>query len=153
MAIPKGNLVTPVGFNSASRPRALEVDSKDLLKIGIGGVSSISSKGISVSNLSLPTGSSSLYSDAVPSGKIWIVSSVSVRYIGSTASDIYVMMVLAGTAVMVFAQKPPSNAVSYDRQGWWILQPGDNILWGVSNATLNDDLNGYATICELDLNS
>ena len=153
MAAPKGNLVTPVGFNPNGRPRALEVDSSDILKMTIGALSSISSQGIVLSNSSLPAGSSHLLSDAVPSGKIWIVSNLLIRYLGTTATKVYVLMALAGAFVVVFMQNSPSNGVAYDRQGWWVLQPGDYIRWSVDGATLNDSLYGYASVCTLNLNS
>jgi len=153
MAIPKGNLRTPVGFNSAGLPRALEVDSKDLLKIAIGGVSSISSKGIAVVNSSLPAGNSYIDSSAVPAGKIWIVSNVFFRYIGTPPTRVYVELSLADTSITVFMQASPSSGVGYDRQGWWVLQPGDFIRWSVYGATLDDDLYGYASVCTLNLNA
>lgn len=97
----------------------------------------------SVSTTSLPAGSSTLDFAAVPADTIWIVTSVSARYVGTVPGNIYVSVVSGAAAAVLFAQASPASNIIYDRQGWFVLFPGDVFRIGVNGATLNDDLAGW----------
>lgn len=93
-----------------------------------------------VNNTTLAAGTNTLQGTAVPAGKIWVVTNISLRYIGTVAGvALFAQIVSGGTTYSLFNQTPPVSAVMYDRQGWWVLEEGDLIQYSITGATLNDD--------------
>jgi hypothetical protein len=95
-------------------------------------------------NQNLPAGNSGYNSDAVPSGKIWVITNVAICYGGTTSTKIDLVVYRDGIYPMIFNQASPANNIWYDRQGWWVLRAGDVLRAGAYGATAGDDLYAQA---------
>jgi hypothetical protein len=58
---------------------------------------------------------------------------------------------IGGNNFETWVQVTPGSDVRYDRQGWWVLFPGDFMQLRVENATLNDDASAVATGFRVDV--
>ena len=162
MAAPKGKLVTPVAFEPGGYPLALEVDAdghlkvvfaspakglvgshgyvngawhKNPIELGYSGVVAYDLK-----NTSLAAGSNNLDSPVVPTGWVWIITAISIMYIGTVPTNIGVNINHDTVMPRIFRQLSPASGAIYDRQGYWVLNEGDYLRGYVTGATLNDDL-------------
>ncbi|MDP2323066.1 MAG: hypothetical protein Q8N51_03445, partial [Gammaproteobacteria bacterium] len=98
-----------------------------------------------VSNTSLAAGTNILDTSACPTGQIWVVTNILTFYVGTVPTGITIYLVSGATTPILYRQLSPVSAVGYDRQGSWILKAGDLLRCIVTGATLNDDLNLYAS--------
>ena len=166
MAVPKGRLVTPVGFDPTGNPLALEVDAAGFLKVvflgaaqGLVGTHGYvnaawyknpiqfgysTTLGIAVDNLSIPAGNSNQNSSAVPAGWIWVITGFQFIYIGTPPAVVQIALSLNGSVIRVYRQLTPASGVGYDRQGWWVLKEGDYAQMQIIGGTLNDDIYFHA---------
>jgi len=99
----------------------------------------------SASNTSLAAGSSTLVVATAPAGTVYVLTSLAMYYGGTSPTNIQLRITAGGTVAIVALQLSPVTLTVYDRQGWWVLGPGDVFDVRVTGATLNDDLFGYAT--------
>jgi len=74
-----------------------------------------------------------------------VVTQVAFVYIGTPPTRVDCLIRVNGGAPINFRQLAPATNALYDRQGWWVQEPGDFIRLAVVGATLNDDLFGYAS--------
>ncbi len=106
------------------------------------------------SNLSLPAGTTTVNFTAVPASTVHVITNLQAWYSG-TITNVFLtyQLVIDGTARTLWGQKAPVSGQHYDRQGNWVLGPGDNVRFIVDGATLNDDLvvniHGYAVTINL----
>jgi len=162
MATPKGNLVTPVGFDPSGHPLALEVDASGYLKVctpaaaqGLVGTHGFVNAGwqknpinfgysgrlaIALTNTDLAAGASALSSLAVPAGWLWVITNLAFFYAGSTPFSVGVRLIQGGLDIYLYMQMSPTGWMIYDRQGWWVLKEGDYVSCFVNGAALGDDL-------------
>ncbi len=108
---------------------------KDPLRIGYSGVI----RGF-FSNTALAAGTNNIDGTAVPAGEIWRLDNISVSYIGTVTNvRLYAILLSSAVEYLLYEQQPPVSIQEYDRQGNWILEPGEKIRLKVVGATLNDD--------------
>ena len=144
MSAPKGRLVTPVAFDASGYPRSLEVDALDRLRVVTANSGYSDRLLIETHNADLAAGTNTLDVDPVPAGWIWVVTHLSMMYIGTVPTSIWVFITHDVTTIRVFQQLSPYSLGLYDRQGWWVLKEGDFIRYRVYGATLHDDFYGHA---------
>lgn len=105
------------------------------------------------SNTALSAGTNTLNADVIPNGEAWIVTNITITYIGTSPTLIAAALTDGASSPTIYAQASPVSASGYDRQGQWIGLPGYKFQGFVFGATLNDafymDLIGYAM--DLDL--
>ena len=162
MAAPKGRLVTPVGFEPGGYPLALEVDAdghlkvvfaspakglvgshgyvngawhKNPIELGYSGVVAYDLK-----NTSLAAGTNFLNSPTVPVGQLWVITSLSLKYSGTSPTGVGVDIVHDGVTIRIYRQVSPASDVVYDRQGYWILNEDDYLEGYVAGATAGNGL-------------
>jgi len=175
MPTPTGRLVTPLGYNPADALTPLEVNASGYLIVTIDPANNplVSAHGFvngawrkspipfgysdvlnsALANLALAAGANNLDSAAVGAGLIWVVTNVSVMYVGTAPTSVSVNVVSGGATICLFQQNAPVTATRYDRQGKWVLEATDILRCTVVGATLNDDLyldvHGYQIAIEL----
>jgi hypothetical protein len=102
--------------------------------------------GQSVVSTDLAAGTNTFNLAAVDANTVFVVTNVAMFYSG-TVTNVYIesKLVISSTAYSIWLQKAPVSASWYDRQGWWILNAGDNLRFVVDGATLHDDFTGWIT--------
>lgn len=103
------------------------------------------------SNTNLAAGTNQVNDSAVPAGEIWVVTSLSMAYVGTVPTSIRLSIVAATVAYRLFQQNAPVSDMAYDRQGYWIMQEGDNLRCTVLGATAGDDLFFWVNGFRLDI--
>ncbi len=104
------------------------------------------------SNLNLAAGANTVSDSAVPAGEIWIITNIATWYIGTITGVVLTARINSGgSQYVIFRQSPIVSDTIYDRQGYWVLKPGDNLEIRVTNATLNDDAFGTAIGFRVDI--
>jgi len=93
----------------------------------------------SVTNTNLAAGTNTLSDTAVPAGEIHVITNILIRYVGTAPTQISARITSGGTTVDLYVLRPPVTAISYDRQGWWVLGPDDVLKLVVLGATAGDD--------------
>jgi len=89
----------------------------------------------------LAAGTNSLSTTAVPAGEIHVYTHVSFYYAGTVATvTLTAYLNIGGSNKELAGVSPPVSSVIYDRQGWFVLAPGDTVQVYCFNATLNDDM-------------
>lgn len=169
MADPKGNLVTPVGHRSDGSIHALELDNSDRLKVILDGITGIYGWisnawrkaplpfGVSGSvarawqNLAVPAGPSNQDDSAVPAGEVWVITNTTLQNDNGAAAGIRFQIVSGAVSATLFQINTPAASVVYDRQGWWVLMPGDLLRLAVSGGVLNSDVYGAAYGFRIDI--
>jgi len=99
-----------------------------------------SAVGEKINNTNLPAGDSYINSSTVPDGKIWILTNISYDYIGTTATLVSLVVYRNSVYINMFATYSPVSNHYYDRQGWWVLIPGERLRLYVFGATAGDKL-------------
>lgn len=147
------NLLTPLLVDATGRPLVV-------LDSVTGGVVTVQATGgdkifayesavyQNISNAALAAGTNQLVTATVGTGKVWIVSSIAIRYIGVVATvQLFARVYNGATFVTAFHISPPVSGQIYDRQGQWIVPATGYVDLIVLNATLNDSaelhVNGY----------
>lgn len=91
------------------------------------------------------TGTNTLDSDTVPSGQLWILSNLVMRYTGTVAGvSMYCNLYNGSIAYVFYSVNPVVTIVDYDRQGQWVLQAGDRVRMTVANGTAGDNIRLWA---------
>jgi len=94
----------------------------------------------SISNADLAAGNNTIDDTPVPAGEIWIITNIVISYTGTVAGVVInACCISGGGSYNLYEQRPPVSGQWYDRQGWWVLAPGDYLRWGCSGATAGDD--------------
>lgn len=110
---------------------------------------------VAITNTSLPAGASSNDSAVVPAGEIWIITNITVAYSGTVAGVALATRIVdtGASSWMLWDQRGLTSGIFYDRQGWWVLKPGEKLRVDVTGATLNDDvyLRAVGTRVDIDL--
>lgn len=104
-----------------------------------------------VSDTTLAAGTVTLNGATVSAGEIWVITNISMVYIGTVPTSIEAVMYDGSTAHILFNQLAPASGQYYDRQGWWVVVAGDNLRYVIYGATLNDDFYGWATGFRMDI--
>lgn len=95
---------------------------------------------LDVSNTALAAGSNTLTTTAVPVSKLWIITHISWKYVGTVATvQLVPFLTIGGVAVQVTSNIPPVSNQWYDRQGQFVMGAADTISLQILFATLNDD--------------
>jgi hypothetical protein len=104
------------------------------------------------SNESLPSGNSDVNDSVVPSGEIWIITSIAFEYGGTPPPTAVTVRLSDGVKVYSYwAQAAPASAISYGREGYWVLRPGDKLSLRVVGAAAGHYLRGWATGFRVDI--
>jgi hypothetical protein len=173
MGEPKGFIVVPIGFGPSDDLRSIELDADDNLKVAfpaaaqglvgphgwIGGAWQKNPlpfgysgfKGQYKENLSLPAGTSNLFSDVVPAGEIWVFSALSFQYTGTVPTAVNIQISDGTTFYIVYSVLAPVSTALYATQGVYIVPVGGQIAWQVQGATLNNDLKCWAVGYRVDI--
>lgn len=72
-------------------------------------------------------GLTNLYSDAVPAGEVWVVTSIAVRHNDPTSRTMTISIYRDTTAYLISSLASVAQWVTIDRQGYWVLEEGDKI--------------------------
>jgi len=162
MPVPSGKIVVPCGFLASGVLRALALDANDYLKVAFPAASaglvgehgyiagawqksplSFGASG-SVSrafeNTGIPTAIYNLDDTAVPAGEMWIITNMAIQYAGTPPTLIAAQIVSGAVVASLYMLRPPIPLQFYDRQGWWVMFPGDFLRCVVYGATVGDDL-------------
>jgi hypothetical protein len=99
----------------------------------------------------LASGSNTVDSPVVPAGEIWVITNLSMRYVGTPPTYIEMRLRSGTSDYPLFRQLAPTTAQTHDRQGWWVMAPGDLLRVGISGATAGDDLYASATGFRVDI--
>lgn len=92
------------------------------------------------SNTNIPSATYDLDDSAVPAGEIWVITNIAIGYTGTAPTYIQASIVNSSTGYLLYRLTPPVSQVFYDRQGWFVLGPGDNLRVGCVGGTVGDDL-------------
>jgi hypothetical protein len=104
-----------------------------------------------ISNSNLAAGASTTDGSLVPTGEFWVITNLSMNTISVTITRVDCRLVIDGTTLTIFNIVPPTTNVLNDRQGWWVLGPGDKASVRVYTATAGDDVYLYATGFKVDI--
>lgn len=96
-------------------------------------------------NTALPAGATTYNFAAVPAGSVDVLTSIAMVYVGTVANVVLrAALVLDATAVYLYRVAPPVSGTYYDKQGTFVLGPGDNLQFVIAGATANDDAYMFA---------
>lgn len=104
-----------------------------------------------ISNSNLAAGASTTDGSLVPTGEFWVITNLSINTISVTITRVDCRLVIDGTTLTIFNIVPPTTNVLNDRQGWWVIGPGDKASVRVYTATAGDDVYLYATGFKVDI--
>lgn len=91
-------------------------------------------------NTALPAGTSAINLAAVPARFVYVYTNLIISYVGTVPLvTIAVYLVDGANVSLLYAQHPPVSGQGYDRQGYWVLKPTQNLQYKIFGATLNDD--------------
>lgn len=93
-----------------------------------------------ISDTDLDEGTNTLAGTVIPTGEICVLTSMAFFYAGTAPTRVYVYATIDSSARRLYGQESPASQVLYDRQGWWVLGPGDRITIVVEGATATDNL-------------
>lgn len=93
-----------------------------------------------VTDTNTGAGTDSVSTTAVPAGEYHIVSQISMYVASGSANNLVAYLNAAGTTPGLFGYTSPTSSQVYDRQGWWVLAPGDYIQVYGFDLTAGDDL-------------
>lgn len=93
----------------------------------------------SVSNLNLAAGNNTLTGAAVPAGKIWKITTVSMFYVGAVPTKIYTYVTGFSAEFYFHYQASPVDSEIYNWTGELYLQAGDYLEADIIGATAGDD--------------
>lgn len=96
-----------------------------------------------VGSTTLAAGANTFDTTTVPSGKVCVVTHISMFYTGTVPTRITAVHRNLVNNRIIYAQNAPVSGLPYDRQGYWILAETDFIRFQVTGATLNDDFFGF----------
>ncbi len=95
---------------------------------------------IADTNTSLAAGNNTIDSSAVPAGEIWVITNCAIAYSGTVAGVTMSAQLLdAATGYTLYGVLAVTSGLFVDRQGWWVLIPGNKLRLSITGATLNDD--------------
>jgi hypothetical protein len=173
MGEPKGFIVVPIGFGPSDDLRSLELDTDDNLKVAFAAAAqglvgphgwingawqknpvsfgASAALGRSWSTIALPAGNSFVADSAVPAGEIWVITHQTAWVVSATITRMRFFLNISGVNFETWVQITPGSDVRYDRQGWWVLFPGDFMQLRVESATLNDDASAVAAGFRVDI--
>jgi len=173
MAEPKGYLVVPVGFNPSGDIRALELDADDAVLMAIksaakglvgphGWIDGTWRKapmpfGISGtvfrnwSNTNLPAGAVDLDDIVVPAGECWVITTFSMRYIGTPPTQLRMIVMTSGGGVIIREEKSVTSNQIYSLQCQLVMAPGDYLRVSTLDATAGDSMAGWALGYRIDI--
>lgn len=77
-------------------------------------------------NTNLPAASTSVSLSTVPSDEVWVVTNVSMRYIGAGCARILMRASVDGFIVILYQKDTPTSTENYVWGGWLVLGPGDH---------------------------
>jgi len=85
--------------------------------------------------------------DAVPAGKIWVVTSIMTTIDDARANEIYIRIQRNGSLYSIYEYKATAEVVGYSLQGQWYLAAGDILLvdyiYGTDTSDVAMYVNGY----------
>ena len=94
----------------------------------------------SVSNTSLPAGTSSVSLSPVPEGEVWVINSINAFYISSSITSMLIQCIKNKTSIVLSQPSAIASGEYFGYTGNCVLKTEDKILVTVRGATLNDDL-------------
>ena len=94
----------------------------------------------SVSNTSLPAGSSSVSLSAVPAGEVWVINSINAIYISSSITGMWIECRKNSINIVLSQPSTIASGKYFSYTGNCVLKTGDKIFVAVTGATLNDHL-------------
>jgi hypothetical protein len=93
----------------------------------------------SIDNLDLSSGTNLLNTSDVPSGYVWRIENIGIKYTGTTAGVTLDAQIISGALIMgLFGKAPPVSSEFEERQGCWTLAAGENLRLAVTGATAHD---------------
>jgi hypothetical protein len=93
----------------------------------------------SIDNLDLSSGTNLLNTSAVPSGYVWQIENIGIKYTGTVAGVTLDAQIISGALIMgLFGKAPPVSSEFEERQGCWTLAAGENLRFAVTGATAHD---------------
>jgi hypothetical protein len=103
-------------------------------------------------NLSLAAGTNVVLSTTPTAGKIFHITNIAIRYIGTVVGvTLYVNILVGGISYMLFLVSPIVSLQVYDKQGDFYIPSGGKIEGVVLNATLGDAFLMYITGNQMDV--
>jgi hypothetical protein len=141
LTMPVTHVISDAGNNNIGDVDVLTMPTVVIKPVNSGSLFAIESDiGNNLENLTLSAGVNNLDSSAVPTGKIWIITSIVMIYTGTVATVILrAQLIRSSTIIRLFGVNTPTSGLPYDRQGHWVLMAGDVLRMSITNATLNDD--------------
>jgi len=91
-----------------------------------------------VTDGTLAVGNVNIDISTVPAGEIWVITQISMLYVGTVPSRIRSQIVRGGIDFAIFDEVAILSNAWFDRQGWWVLVEGDILRMFIQDATLND---------------
>lgn len=93
-----------------------------------------------IGSTTLATGQNILLAAVVPDGFLQVYTNIAMQYQGTAANVSINAAILSGAVYYyLWMVAPIVTGIIYDRQGLWILKPGDQLAFIINGATLNDD--------------
>jgi hypothetical protein len=81
--------------------------------------------GRDVNTSSAPSANYTVSDTPVPAGEVWVITNLSTIILGTAPAILRAWVVLNGVDTVIFGLTPPVVSTYYDRQGWWVMFPGD----------------------------
>jgi hypothetical protein len=162
MPDPKGNLVTPVGFDASDDPRSLEVDADDALRVAL----ETAAKGLvglhgwfsgswqkapipwgfsgqvkhEFKDLNTGAGAVTVSSTTVPAGEIWRLTFVTMLCVSATCTNMWTAQRSATIGLIASQIIPPVSAQWYSNVVDLVLIEGESMEVNGLNMTAGDTL-------------
>lgn len=108
--------------------------------------------GETVQDLSVPAGSTNFDATTVPTGQIWVVTWVTVRYIGTVSGVNLSVRVEGSFSGVLYKVSPVVSGTVYDKSTNIYMKAGDNLRFYVGAATAGDaaDMTYLGYIIDID---
>lgn len=105
----------------------------------------------SLEDTDLDTGINSLTGTAVGTDKVWKITVITLRYVGTVPARIRIMVIGLAENIVLLDQTSPTSDLNYIWEGEVYLQADDFVIGRVFGATATDDL--YLRYCGVQMDA
>ena len=93
-----------------------------------------------VTDINTGAGADSVQTTPVPAGEYHVITHLEMYALSATCDNLIAYQYAGAVTPPIFGQVNPVSSQIYDRQGWWVLKPGDYIKVYGFTLTAGDDL-------------
>ena len=91
-------------------------------------------------NTNIAAGSSSQTDGDVPAGELWVITSTTFRYVGTSPTTCRMRVRKNSAIYTIYGKVSPVSDESYSAQTWIVMEEGDKLQLRIIGGTAGDDI-------------